>query len=80
MLIIENPTLTVKCRTAVKAMFLYFNLYPCVNYTIFTFFYILGTAAKFSILIASLDEFTNMSNKCAAAVKKDVSLCYVIVV
>jgi len=39
MLIIENPTLTVKCRTAVKAMFLYFNLYPSVNYTIFTFFY-----------------------------------------
>jgi E3 ubiquitin-protein ligase RNF38/44 len=26
MLIIEDPTMTVKCRTAIKVLFLYFNL------------------------------------------------------
>jgi len=26
-LIIKDPTVTVKCRTAIKALFLYFNLY-----------------------------------------------------
>ena len=27
---IEDPTVTVKCRTAIKAMFLYLNLCPSV--------------------------------------------------
>ena len=31
MLIIKNPTVTVKCRTAIKALFLYFNLCPSVK-------------------------------------------------
>jgi len=30
MLIIENPTVTVKCRTATKALFLYFDSCPSV--------------------------------------------------
>jgi hypothetical protein len=28
-LIVEDPTVTVKCRTAIKVMFIYFNL--CVS-------------------------------------------------
>jgi len=27
MFVVENPTVTVKCRTAIKVLFLYFNLY-----------------------------------------------------
>jgi hypothetical protein len=26
MLVVEDPTVTVKCRTAIKALFLYLNL------------------------------------------------------
>ena len=28
--LVEDPTVTVRCRIAIKAMFLYFNLCPCV--------------------------------------------------
>ena len=36
MVILEGPTVTVKCRTAIKAMFFlfFFNLYPSVKFDI----------------------------------------------
>jgi hypothetical protein len=45
MLLIEDPTVTVKCRIAIKALFLYFNLCLSVNLDnlscSFTFIYFL---------------------------------------
>ena len=40
LIIIEDPTVTVKCRTAIKVLFLYFNLCTCVMFDNLLFIYI----------------------------------------
>ena len=40
MLIFEDPTVILKCRTAIKAMCLYLNLCPSVNWIVSQFIYI----------------------------------------
>jgi hypothetical protein len=37
MLIIEDPTMTVECRTAIKEIFLYFNVCPSVKLESFSY-------------------------------------------
>ena len=40
-LITEDPTVIVKCRTAIKALLLYFNLCPSVNYSFTSISYLI---------------------------------------
>ena len=48
MIIIEDPTLTVKCRTAIKVMFFYFKLCLSVMLAslIFIYFHILSHRSR----------------------------------
>jgi len=61
MITIDNPIVTVKCRTAIKVLFSYFNLCPSVNLDSLS-----CSFTSISFLTHCLKDNKNHDNVCSA--------------